>query len=136
LFGIGIVIMWQDYRHRSGWLGWLLPLALIATVVEQAHILTSYPAWAQWLTPPMVVLCILATGVLIGARIAPRIGIKAPSTRYLVPALGVGMLALMLAPTVWAAIPVIQNRSEQLPVAGPGQADGFGGNAGGRGGFG
>lgn len=24
LFGIGVVVMWQDYRH-SGWRGWLLP---------------------------------------------------------------------------------------------------------------
>jgi hypothetical protein len=41
---------------------------------------------------------------------------------------------LMLAPTVWAAIPVIQNTTAQLPVAGPAQANGFGGTfTGGRG---
>jgi 4-amino-4-deoxy-L-arabinose transferase-like glycosyltransferase len=41
----------------------------------------------------------------------------------------------MLAPTVWAAVPVIQNTTAQLPVAGPSQANSFGGNfAGGRGG--
>jgi 4-amino-4-deoxy-L-arabinose transferase-like glycosyltransferase len=28
LFGISVVVMWQDYR-RSGWRGWLLPLALL-----------------------------------------------------------------------------------------------------------
>jgi 4-amino-4-deoxy-L-arabinose transferase-like glycosyltransferase len=42
LFGIGLVIMWQDYR-RPGWRGWLLPLALVATAAEQIHLLTGYP---------------------------------------------------------------------------------------------
>src|SRR2546421_2150203 len=46
LFGIGIVTMWKDYR-RSGWRGWLLPLALIATALEQIYILNSYPTWGQ-----------------------------------------------------------------------------------------
>jgi 4-amino-4-deoxy-L-arabinose transferase-like glycosyltransferase len=133
LFGIGLVIMWRDYR-RPGWRGWLLPLALIVTVAEQIHILTHYPTWGQWLIPLMVVLCAIAVMVLVSARVAPHIGVKAPGARYLLPALGAGVLALMLAPTVWAAIPVIQNTTAQLPVAGPAQANGFGGNfAGGRG---
>ena len=106
LFGIGLVVMWKDYR-RPGWRGWLLPIALIVTVAEQIHILTHYPAWGQWLIPLMVVLCIIAVVVLVSARLAPRIGVKGPGARYLLPALGVGVLALMLAPTVWAAIPVI-----------------------------
>jgi 4-amino-4-deoxy-L-arabinose transferase-like glycosyltransferase len=134
LFGIGLVIMWKDYR-RPGWRGWLLPIALIVTVAEQIHILTHYPAWSQWMIPLMVVLCVIAVAVLVGARLAPRIDIKAPGARYLLAALGVGILALMLAPTVWAAVPVIQNTTAQLPVAGPSQANSFGGNvAGGRGG--
>jgi 4-amino-4-deoxy-L-arabinose transferase-like glycosyltransferase len=133
LFGIGLVVMWQDYR-RPGWRGWLLPIALIVTVAEQIHILTHYPTWGQWLIPLMVVLCVIAVVILVSARLAPLIGVKALRARYLLPALGAGVLALMFAPTVWAAIPVIQNTTAQLPVAGPSQADGFGGNfAGGRG---
>ncbi len=45
LFGIGIVTMWHDYR-LSGWRGWLLPLALIATALEQIYILSSYLSWS------------------------------------------------------------------------------------------
>jgi 4-amino-4-deoxy-L-arabinose transferase-like glycosyltransferase len=130
LFGIGLVIMWQDYR-RPGWRGWLLPIAIVATVAEQIHILTHYPEWGQWMIPLMVVLGAIAVAVLVGARIAPRIGVKAPRARYLLPALGIGVVALMLAPTVWAAVPVIQNTTAQLPVAGPSQANGFAGNFGG-----
>ena len=50
LFGIGVVTMWQDYR-RGGWRGWLLPIALVATVAEQVYILSQYPTWGQWLIP-------------------------------------------------------------------------------------
>jgi 4-amino-4-deoxy-L-arabinose transferase-like glycosyltransferase len=127
LFGIGLVVMWKDYR-RPGWRGWLLPIALVVTVAEQIHILTHYPTWGQWMIPLMVVLCAVAVIVLVGARLAPILRVKAPHARYLLPALAAGVLALMIAPTVWAAIPVLQNTTAQLPAAGPSQANGFGGN--------
>jgi 4-amino-4-deoxy-L-arabinose transferase-like glycosyltransferase len=81
--------------------------------------------------PLMVVLCVIAAGWLMSALVARRIGVRAP--RILLPALGVGVLAVMLAPTVWAAIPVIQYDPAQAnnPLAGPSQRDGFGGNFGG-----
>src|SRR5215469_69155 len=69
LCGIGLVTMWQDYR-RAGWRGWLLPLALIGTAAEQIYILISYPTWGQWMIPLIAILCILAAGVLLGARLA------------------------------------------------------------------
>src|SRR5438067_4399459 len=104
LFGIGVVTMWQDYR-RGGWRGWLLPIALVATVAEQVYILSQYPTWGQRLIPPLVVLGGIAAGALIIARIAPRLHLTAPGRRFLVPALTAGVLVLMLAPTVWAANP-------------------------------
>src|SRR6266568_5686003 len=50
LFGIGVVVMWKDYRplDKSGgysWRGWLLPLALLLTALEQIHIIASDPSW-------------------------------------------------------------------------------------------
>lgn len=33
LYGIGLVVMWQNYRD-GGWRGWLLPLALLLTAAE------------------------------------------------------------------------------------------------------
>jgi 4-amino-4-deoxy-L-arabinose transferase-like glycosyltransferase len=129
LVGIGIVVMWQDY-HRSGWRGWLLPLALIVTVAEQIYLLKNYPTWSQWLVPIMIVIGVIAVGVLVAARIAPYIHVKTPGVRLLVPALVLGMLVVMLTPTVWAAIPVIQDTTAQLPVAGPAQTGNFGSNTG------
>lgn len=126
LFGIGLVVMWQDYR-KPGWRGWLLPLALIATAAEQVYILSGYPTWAQWLSPFIIILCLIAVGVLLIARIGRRISVKAP--KLLIPALSAGTLALILAPTVWAAIPIAQKTAQAM--AGPSQRSGFGGNFGG-----
>src|SRR6266550_2049034 len=130
LFGIGVVTMWQDYR-RGGWRGWLLPIALVATVAEQVYILSQYPTWGQRLIPPLVVLGGIAVGALIIARIAPRLHLTAPGRRVLVPALTAGVLVLMLAPTVWAAIPILTSTQGDTLVAGPTQTTSFGGNVGG-----
>lgn len=131
LFGIGLVTMWQDFR-RDGRRGWLLPLALVATIAEQIYILSSYPSWSQVLTPFLIVLGVIAVGVLVDVRIAPRLGVKAPGVRILLPALSAGVLALLLAPTVWAAIPVIQGTQADTLEAGPTQQEGFGSNVAGR----
>jgi 4-amino-4-deoxy-L-arabinose transferase-like glycosyltransferase len=125
LFGIGLAVMWQDYRQSASWYGWLLPLALIATAAEQVYILTSYPTWGQWLIPLIVILCALAVGVLLITRIVPRIRVNASKGRILVSALSAGVLVLLVAPTVWAAIPIAQKTSQAL--AGPSQMRGFGG---------
>jgi len=130
LFGIGVVTMWQDYR-RGGWRGWLLPVALVATVAEQVYILSQYPTWGRWLIPPLVVLGVIAVGALLIARLAPRLHLKAPGRRFLVPALTAGVLVLLLAPTAWAAIPILTSTQADTLVAGPTQTTSFGGNVGG-----
>ncbi len=122
LFGIGAVVMWQDYR-RSGWRGWLLPLALLLTALEQIHIIVSNPDWGVWLIPLIAIPCAIAAAVLIAARLMPRLRLSA---RVLAPALCVALLALMLTPAVWSAIPVLANQASNLPVAGPSAQSGAG----------
>ncbi|MEO8973493.1 MAG: GtrA family protein [Ktedonobacteraceae bacterium] len=127
LFGIGVVVMWQDYRH-SGWRGWLLPLALLLTAAEQIHIIMSNPSWGAWLIPVIAIACAVATVVLIAARLVPQLR---HNSRILVPALCLGLMALMLTSAIWSAIPAIENIADNLPVAGPsqkGSADGIGGS--------
>jgi len=119
LCGIGVVTMWQDYR-RPGWRGWLLPLALIATTAEQVYILTGYPAWGRWMIPLLCILCLLAVGVLIGARLPLRFTRNEGITRMLMPALALGLVTLLLGPTLWAAIPIFRGTESDLPLAGPG----------------
>ena len=121
LCGIGLVVMWRDYRGGS-WRGWLLPLALLLTEASQIVILTNYPTWGRWMIPLLLIPCLLAVGVLISARLAlPWTG-KAKAVRLLWPAAAVGLVALLLAPTTWAAIPILQGTESNLPLAGPSQS--------------
>jgi 4-amino-4-deoxy-L-arabinose transferase-like glycosyltransferase len=114
LFGIGVAVMWQDYR-RSGWRGWLLPLALLLTALEQIHIIMSDPSWGTWLIPLIAIPCALAAVILFAARLIPRLRLNA---RLLAPALGIALLALMLTSAVWSTIPVLADDTSSLPVAG------------------
>src|SRR2546421_5244120 len=127
LFGIGVVVMWQDYR-RSGWRGWLLPLALLLTALEQIHIIISNPSWGTWLIPLIAIPCALAAAVLLAARLMPRLRLNA---RILAPTLCVGLLALMLTSTVWSTSPVLADEASSLLVAGASGQSGVG--LGGRG---
>ncbi len=131
LFGIGLVTMWQDFR-REGWRGWLLPIALALTIAEQIYVLSSYPTWGQILIPCLVLLGIIAVGTLIVARLAPRLHIRAFTDRFLLPALSAGVLALFLAPIVWAILPITESKQADTLTAGPTQQGG-GNFAGGRG---
>ncbi len=134
LFGIGLVVMWQDYRH-GGWKSWLLPLALAVTIAEQIYVLTAYPTWGRVLIPILAVLGAVAVLALVGAKIAPRLNVNASKIRprLLLSALSIGVLALMITPVVWAAIPILQSTQGDQLTAGPVQTEGFGGgNAGGR----
>jgi 4-amino-4-deoxy-L-arabinose transferase-like glycosyltransferase len=118
LCGIGLVRMWQDYHH-SGWRAWLLPLAIIATAIEQVFILTAYPEWGQWLTPLISMLCLLTVGALVITRLPLRVTRKASWSRLLLPVLAAGLVALLPGPTVWAALPIFQGTETNLPHAGP-----------------
>jgi 4-amino-4-deoxy-L-arabinose transferase-like glycosyltransferase len=114
LFGIGVVVMWQDYK-RTGWRGWLLPLALILTALEQIHIITSNPTWGTWLIPLIAIPCAIAAVILFVVRLVPHLRLRAS---ILAPVLGIALLALMLTSAVWSTIPVLADEISSLPVAG------------------
>ncbi len=62
LFGIGVVVMWQDYRslNKSGstvGAAGYCHLALILTALEEIHIITSNPTWGMWLIPLIAIPC-------------------------------------------------------------------------------
>src|SRR3989442_12114931 len=127
LFGIGVVVMWQDYR-RSGWRGWLLPLALLLTALEQIHIIMSDPSWGTWLIPLIAIPCALAAAILFASRLLPRLRLN---VRVVAPALCIALLALMLTSALWSTIPVLADEASSLPVAGPsGQTGGILGGGG------
>jgi 4-amino-4-deoxy-L-arabinose transferase-like glycosyltransferase len=132
LVGIGAVALWKDYRS-AGWRGWLLPLTLVGMAAVQDYIiLSSYEGWPLWLTPGISGLCLTAAGVLAISRFGktrePR-----TSSKLLVGAATVGILALLIAPSAWASYGVFQDGGGGGPMgaAGPQPADAEGGPGGG-----
>ncbi len=113
LVGAGLAAMWEDFR-RPGWRGWLLPTALVATAMVEAGILADFPGWA-WLIPLVVGLTLSAAVVLVVLRFLRHA--RLPAWTGLTAACGI--LALLIAPTVWALIPVLCGGHAGLPYAGP-----------------
>ncbi len=112
LVGIGSVELWQAYRGPA-WTGWLLPAALVGSVAVAAYILIPFPDWNRRLLPGVLILGILSVVVLVITRFRGRY-----PARLLYPAAVAGMLAVLVAPTAWAAIPVWSG-SGSRPYAGP-----------------
>lgn len=119
LFGIGTVIMWQDYR-RGNWRGWLLPLSLLLTATGQISIITADPAWGSWLTPAIVILTALVVLFLVVHRLLPRISFL--SARFLHMVFGLGVAVLLLTPAIWSVLPALQETATNVPTAGPNHA--------------
>lgn len=114
LVGAGVTAMWNDYR-RGGWRGWILPFALIVSAAVEARILADFPDWSRWLTPLVIGLDVITALVLVVRRLAKL----ATTYRLSAMAAAVGALALLIAPTVWAMIPVLHGGDSSLPFAGP-----------------
>ena len=118
MVGIGLVTMWGDYRAR-GWRGWLLPLALVVTAGAQIYMLSSFPAWSSWLTPVIGVLVGLTVLILLVLRIRPSLQVHKSLAQTGVITVALGMLALLIAPTVWSGYSVLRNTESSAPNAGP-----------------
>jgi 4-amino-4-deoxy-L-arabinose transferase-like glycosyltransferase len=129
LFGIGVVVMWNDYRRR-GWRGWLLPVALILTAAEQIYIINAQPAWGTWLIPVIAVACGVAALALVIARLVPGFARRERTPVLLKAVVVLGLIGVLLTPVIWSAAPGIQNVVQDLPSAGPSGEGGFGGGLG------
>jgi 4-amino-4-deoxy-L-arabinose transferase-like glycosyltransferase len=127
LVGIGLVTLWKEYQH-SGWRGWLLPLALLATAAVQVYLLLGYSTQSNILTPIVLTLSALVAVILGIARLFE--GIRVPS--LVRTATTIGLLAVLIAPTTWAAL-TIMGGGQDLPSAGPSRGGMFGGGPGGNG---
>jgi 4-amino-4-deoxy-L-arabinose transferase-like glycosyltransferase len=130
LVGAGIVALWNDYRS-PGWRGWLLPLTLSGMAVLHAYIILTYydQGWSRWLTVVIVGLCIVAAVGLVLMRLKSGLKVRI----YPIVALSVSVLALLIAPTAWAAYTVWQGNGGGLGGVGPrtAQASSWGGPGGG-----
>ncbi|UPM45194.1 ArnT family glycosyltransferase [Halocatena salina] len=113
LVGIGLTELWDMYR-TSGPQGWLLPGALLVTASVQAYILLDYPTFAGVLQPVVLGGTILATAVLVVARV------REESHRGVAKgAVVVALIILLVAPTIWGAFSIVSGSNVTIPSAGP-----------------
>jgi 4-amino-4-deoxy-L-arabinose transferase-like glycosyltransferase len=114
LVGIGVLALWSEYRS-PGWQGWLLPVMLAVTAGMQLQILANYADWNIWLRPAIVTLCLGAVAALVVVRLIPRLA----KPDLVLAAVTVGMGALFLASTLWAASTIWYGGETRTPTAGP-----------------
>ena len=68
LVGIGAVSLWRAFQ-QGGWLGWLLPITLVATAATQVYLLANYPDYRAWIAPIALGATLIAAAVLAWLRL-------------------------------------------------------------------
>lgn len=112
----GLVRFWQAYREASaGWV--LLPLAVTLTAVWAFVLASRDTSWHGWTRWAVLAVGVVAVGGLVAGRLTPGIGR---------PAMVVGLVAVLLVPTVWSTAAATTEQNGTIPAAGP-AAGGFGG---------
>src|SRR5581483_7758848 len=120
LVGIGVVRMYRAYRERSGWQSWLLPPVLILVVLSQLGILAVFPNWSALLAPVIIFLGLASALGLLVARLAPRLS----GFNYSMCFATLGLLAVLIAPATWSALPLVVGNDTIDPLAGPARPPG------------
>jgi 4-amino-4-deoxy-L-arabinose transferase-like glycosyltransferase len=88
LSAAGIVLCWRGYRDRRA--SWALPLVIVTETGWTLYISTRFPTFLPWLRWLVVGAAALALVVLLARR------------RALVPAMALGVAALLAVPTAWS----------------------------------
>jgi 4-amino-4-deoxy-L-arabinose transferase-like glycosyltransferase len=114
----GLVRFWHAYRDPDG-AGWvLLPLAVTATAAWAFVLAARDTSWHGWTRWAVLAVAVVAVGGLVAGRLTPGQLIGRP-------ALVVGLVAMLLVPTVWSTAAATTSTNGTIPAAGP--TTGFGG---------
>ena len=113
LCGIGIPEMVNAFREKRGWKQFLLPLALLGTIIVELLFVWRYTALRSWLVPAMITLA--AAALLLMAFHYSR-----PKKLAATLAAGLTLLSLLIAPFYWSLTVVLYvEQNATLPYAGP-----------------
>ncbi|GCE10981.1 ArnT family glycosyltransferase [Tengunoibacter tsumagoiensis] len=110
------VLLWHDYRERTDWRRWALPVALIATAAEQVYLIASYEDYTVlWVV--VLLLCAISALILVLAQLP--FTAQWQSGRWSLPALQLAAIAVLLTPLVWSILSIQQPSNAVLPTGGP-----------------
>jgi len=138
LAGAGLAALWRGYLGPD--LRFLLlPIALIAVVLVQRHVLHFYPGWHPWFVSLISILALSSVAGLLGLRLVSyiasriqRLDLGRPLLVGAMALFGLSVLSIGLAPSAWAMETTLHGTGGMLPSAGPTSRGSF---AGGRPGF-
>lgn len=118
LFGAGTMALWKELR-LGNWLGWLMPVTLLANAAYQLYLLSAYPAWASWLNPIILISSITGAIVLV---VSGMVRTRFPRTHNWISGFGLALtLGLLVAPVAWAVNQLyVTPVNPTLPSARPG----------------
>ncbi len=129
LCAAGFAALWRQYRHGD-WRSVLLPLAIAGSAAVEFVILGDYPEWRRRLLAALAVAG-ASSALLFAAPVAARLVRRQVPGIVLTGVMIAGFLALLAAPTAWAAVTVWDGQSSSgLPAAGPVAGGRFGPPAG------
>jgi 4-amino-4-deoxy-L-arabinose transferase-like glycosyltransferase len=97
LSGAGIVMFWRLYRAGIR-RGWMLPVAVAASLAWAAFLWRSYGGFLPWARHGALAVGLAAVIVMIVARLSRR-----TRPRVVTAGLACGVVATLVAPTAWAA---------------------------------
>lgn len=115
LVGIGVAALWHEYSNMNI-RGLLLPLALLMAAGAQLHFLLSFPAWRNSGLPSIIVVTTSIVALILSVLYPLRRASRAPLPALLTT---VGMVVLLLAPTLWTVLSILANYNTAFPVASP-----------------
>jgi 4-amino-4-deoxy-L-arabinose transferase-like glycosyltransferase len=123
----GIALLWQHYRaDGAAWV--LLPLAVAITAAWAFVLVSRDSTWQGWTRWAVLVSAIVAIGGLALGKLSPR-----QRRTVARPAIVLGLISMLLAPTVWSVATAAQrNGIGSMPSAGPPRAMFGGAGEGGR----
>ena len=90
-------------------------MALALTAGLQSKVLANYADWYAWLPSLVVTLSVGAIVGLVVARLAPR----QRGTPFAMAAASVGIVSLLIAPSLWAVSTIWYGGETRTPTAGP-----------------
>ncbi len=127
LSAAGVVMFWRLYR-ANGWRGWILPVAVAAELAWTLFVWSGYGGFLPWARTAALVAGVIATVVLVVAKLSRRI-----QARLVTVGLAAGAAAMLAAPATWAASVLDEKYAGSSFNASAGPDTGLGQGAGGGG---
>jgi 4-amino-4-deoxy-L-arabinose transferase-like glycosyltransferase len=127
LVGIGAVSLWRDARRAGAW--GALPVATLALTGWLQLDLLRRSGYASWLQAIVLLGTLVAVAAVAALGVAGAFG-PPLRRRIATAAVGVALVALLAAPTVWSATTFRSAVNGVFPGAGPNYISGSGGGFG------